>query len=384
MRTDETRDVPDGIVFDSWRLAVLAHDEFATASGRASPTDAQLRYLASLALLAPSTHNTVPLRMRIDAAAGALDFALDRRAILPQSDAVGRQATVSLGAAIANAALAAEAYGFAATIDLRSDAEPLLRPAVEGCDPIVPVARLALAYATPGSAPRDLAMVDAMLRRKMIRAEYDERVKLDPALAQELAGIARRIHRGMTLHLITDAPTLLALGKFQELADSTVINRPAFARELGDWFLDNDSESTVGMRGREFGLADDAARRFRAGLTGTGPLLPDETVAFAKAGNLGMRSSSAVAVITAARDDLEHRVAAGRAFEEMALRLSLAGFAVAMHAGITEVEAPNMALRGRLRTFDRPTVVFRTGQPLRPDDARRPHASRPSLEQVLY
>ncbi|HSQ31441.1 MAG TPA: hypothetical protein VLN49_16410, partial [Gemmatimonadaceae bacterium] len=165
MQTDETRDVPEGVAFDSWRLAVLASDEFVTAGGSASPTDAQLRYLASLALLAPSTHNTVPLRMRVDAPAGALDFALDRRAILPQSDAVGRQATVSLGSALANAVLAAEAYGFAATIELRSDAERLLRPAVEGCDPIVPVARLALARATSGSAPRDLGVVDAMLRR---------------------------------------------------------------------------------------------------------------------------------------------------------------------------------------------------------------------------
>src|SRR5512143_760071 len=98
MQTDETGDAPEGVAFDSWRLAVLAHDEFASTSGSASPTDAQLRYLASLALLAPSTHNTVPLRMRIDAPAAALDFALDRRAILQQSDAVGRQATVSLGA----------------------------------------------------------------------------------------------------------------------------------------------------------------------------------------------------------------------------------------------------------------------------------------------
>src|SRR5512138_2541464 len=163
MHSDETRDVPEGVAFDSWRLAVLSPDEFATASGSASPSDAQLRYLASLALLAPSTHNTVPLRMRIDTSVAALDFALDRRAILPQSDAVGRQATVGLGAALANAALAAEAYGFAPTIDLRPDAEPLLRPAVEGCDPIVPVARLALGRATPGTAPRDLAIVDAML-----------------------------------------------------------------------------------------------------------------------------------------------------------------------------------------------------------------------------
>ncbi|HTJ21822.1 MAG TPA: hypothetical protein VL383_05475 [Gemmatimonadaceae bacterium] len=383
MPIDTIDDVPNGDAFASWRLAALDPDAFAASAGTMS-IETRLHYLASLALLAPSTHNTVPLRLRIDSDAGAIEFALDRCAILPQSDAVGRQATVSLGAAIANAALAASAYGIEPSIELRSNAESLIRPFAEGCDPIVPVARLSIARDVPNAAARKLDIVAAMLRRKMVRAEYDERVKLDPMLAQELADIARRVHRGLTLHLITDAPTLLALGKFQELADSTVINRPAFSRELGDWFLENDSESTVGMRGREFGLSDDAAHRFRAGLTGAGPLLPDETVAFAKAGNLGMRSSSAVAVITAARDDLEHRLAAGRAFEEMALRLWVAGFAVAMHAGITEVEAPNMALRGRLRTFDRPTVVFRTGKPLRPLDGQRPHASRPSLEQVLY
>ena len=126
-----------------------------------------------------------------------------------------------------------------------------------------------------------------MTRRKMVRAEYDERVRLQAALAGELSAIVRSVHPGLTLHLVSDAPTLLALGKFQELADSTVINRAAFARELADWLLENDSDRAVGMRGREFGLSDAAAARFRAGLAGTGPLLPDETVAFAKSGNLG-------------------------------------------------------------------------------------------------
>jgi hypothetical protein len=97
-----------------------------------------------------------------------------------------------------------------------------------------------------------------------------------------------------------------------------------------------------------------------------------------------MRSSSAVAVVTGARDDVEHRLAAGRTFEAIALRLTLAGFSVAMHAGITEVEAPNMALRGRLRTFHRPLVVFRIGKPLYVADAERPHSARPQLVDVLY
>ena len=366
--------IPDGAAFDAWRLAPLPLDEL---RGGATPNEQALRYFASLALLAPSTHNTVPVRFHLDATAGAIVFALDRRAILPQSDPVGRQATVSLGAALANAALAAESYGLETTISLHADAEERLRPFVDGCEPIVPVARLTTGAPRRAAATADLAIVAAMCQRKMVRAEYDERVKLDSVVVDALTDIARRVAPGLALHLLTDAPTLLFLGKFQELADSTVINRPSFARELGDWFLENDSESVLGMRGREFGLDDDASRRFRAGLSGRGPLLPDETAAFAKAGNLGMRSSSAVAVITVKRDDLAHRVAAGRAFEEMALRLAQSGFAVAMHAGITEVEAPNMALRGRLRTLDRPTVVFRTGKPLRAVDGERPHASRP-------
>jgi hypothetical protein len=104
---------------------------------------------------------------------------------------------------------------------------------------------------------------------------------------------------------------------------------------------------------------------------------------FAKAGNLGMRSSSAVAVITVESDTLDLRIAAGRAYEEMALILLQHRFCTAMHAGITEVEAPNLALRGRLRTRRRPTVVFRLGQPLREEDWHRPHSARPRLSATM-
>jgi hypothetical protein len=385
----EISDVPAGAAFDAWRIPVLSHAEFDALSSGALVGAQQLEYLAQLALLAPTTHNTVPQRFRCGSSNGAalIEFALDRRAILPHSDPSGRQATISLGASIANAWIAARVYGLAVTMTLATDAEPRIRPASPDAtvaDSIVPVATLRLERAASPSSNREPDWVHAMLARKMVRAEFDERVKLDQTLAAELVAIVRQTHPGLTLHLLTDSPTLLALGKFQELADSTVINRVAFARELSDWLLDNDSDGAVGMRGREFGLANDAARRFREGLAGRGPLLPDETVAFAKSGNLGMRSASAVGVITAQRDDVEHRLAAGRAFEELALRLTLAGMSVAMHAGITEVEAPNRALGGRLRTFHRPTVVFRLGRPLRAVDALRPHSSRPRLSDVTY
>ncbi|MEO8623198.1 MAG: hypothetical protein ABI625_19130, partial [bacterium] len=210
MDTNARGDVPPGPAFDAWRLRVLSPADFAVL-GRT----AQLEYLASLALVAPTTHNTVPQRMRVDPGASSLHFALDRRAILPQSDAAGRQATVSLGAAIANASIAAEVYGMRATLTVDADAEAMIRPARDGDDGVVPIAVLAF---EPGAvAPaRDASWVHAMLRRKMVRAEFDERVKLDASLAAELTQMTAAVHRGLTLHVITDAPTLLALGKFQE------------------------------------------------------------------------------------------------------------------------------------------------------------------------
>ena len=276
--------------------------------------------------------------------------------------------------------MAARAYGWGTRIELM----PVLTRDTHPASPGEPrYTRLARVLFDPWSVePEGVGALRAMLARKVIRAEYDERVKLTAAQIEALHAVVHR-YEGLELHLLTDSATLLFLGKFQELADSTVFNREAFATELGDWLLANDSRSLVGMRGQEYGLGDDAARRVHLGLRRQLTLLPDEMAGFAKAGNLGMRSSSAVAVITVEDDSVPHRVRVGQAYEETALLLQQQHFCTAMHAGITEVEAPNLALRGRLRTRKRPTAVFRIGRPLREADGHRPHASRPGLAAML-
>ena len=286
---------------------------------------------------------------------------------------------MSLGCVLENAVLAAAAYGFSSEVALSLDARPL--PTSATAPSLVHVATTRF---TPGRRSENgESELAAMKARKMVRAVFDEQVDLEPELGAELVEQVRALHDGLTLHLLTDAPTKIFLGKFQELADATVINRERFARELGAWFLPNDASSCFGMRGQEFGLADAAAKRMHLGLLGEGPLLPDETAGFAKVGNLGMRTSSAIGVITVAEDDLEHRIAAGRAYQRLAIALVRAGFVTAMHAGITEVDGPNLALRGRLRTRRRPSVVFRMGKPVHPEDGARPHSSRPALVDVL-
>lgn len=374
-------DVPSDPPWEAWRVALLSPEEFRGLGGPTGVSTQQLAYLAAFGLLAPTTHNTVPQRFELRERESALRLWLDRRLVLPDSDRSGRQAAVSLGCVIANVELAARCFGLEVDVEVASTPLASLGPAVAGEADLMPVATVRLrAAASAAPAPQD--WLELMRRRKMVRAKYDESAELPAAVAEELSSIVEA-HAGLRLHLLRDAPSLLFLGKFQELADSTVINRAGFARELGDWLLENDSAAFLGMRGQEFGLSDEAARRFHLGLLGQLELLPDEVAGFAKASNVGMRSASAVGVITVETDDLAHRLAAGRAYQHVALALLRHGFVVAMHAGITEVEAPNMALRGRLRTLWRPEVVFRTGRLRDAADGARPHASRPSLASVL-
>lgn len=381
-RVSRPADVPFDEQFSPWRLKLLTPTEFARLSPALDRlSDEQLAYFAWFNLLAPTSHNTVPQRFRFHPDENALTVWVDRKFVLSASDPTGRQALVSIGCGIENSVVAARHLGWQSEITVAPVESNQVRPAIDSEPRYSRVARIEFRRA-PERADSITSDIEAMLRRKIVRAEYDDSVKLDPDVVRRVHAIVSE-HPGLEAHLITDAASLLFLGKFQEIADTTVFNRETFALELGEWLLANDSESPVGMRGAEFGLSDDVSRHIHAGLLRLEKLLPDEMAAFAKAGNIGMRTASAVVVITVEDDSIPLRIAAGRAYEAVVLMLLQRGFCTAMHAGITEVEAPNLALRGRLRTRSRPTVVFRVGKPLHERDWLRPHSSRPSLAVVM-
>jgi hypothetical protein len=377
------RDVPPGRPFSPWRLRRLSFDEFARLGetpGRLS--NLQLVYLCWLNSLAPSSHNTNPQRFRLQPDAGGFDLWLDRRMILPGSDVVARQACVSLGCGLSNALLAARGYGWDATVEVCEVPDTALRPWDSSEQSVIEIARVRFTQRTSADNAGEPDWVSACIGRKIIRAEYDERLELESADLLELERIGTGFP-GIGVHVIRDTPTLLFLAKFQELADTTVLNRDQYALELGEWLLEDHDDSPLGMRGAEFGLSPEMTRRFHQGLLRQIELLPDEIAGFAKASNTAIRSSSAIVVLTVETDTLARRLDAGRLYEELALRLWLRGWCTAMHAAITEVDAPNLALRGRLRTRWRPTVLFRIGRPLRESDWHRPHAARPLLSKLI-
>jgi len=379
-------DILEGSDYAPWRLELLGFEEFTALEVGDEPSrlsKAQLEYLASFGVLAPTSHNTVPQRFVLKPESGALELWLDRKFVLTASDVVGRQACVSIGAVLGNIVAAARCYGLDPQVEVVPTRREQVRPLeLAPGERYVKLVELKFGTAAAGHE-FDLEPLQAILHRKMVRSEFDESVKLSDEQLTRLQAVLKGHPDGLKMHLLTDSPTLFFLGKFQELADITVFNREDFARELGDWLLPNHSQGPLGMRGREFGLSDSMAERMHRGLKRELELLPDELGGIAKAGNIGIRSASAVVVLTVYEDTVENQIRAGWAFEDLVLLLEREGFRVSMHAGITEVEAPNLALRSRLRTMSRPTVVFRIGKPLYPQEGDRPHAARPSVQSLM-
>lgn len=389
-------ELPPGPAFDAWRVPLLSPDEFAALGSGGAWSHAQLRYLASFGLLAPSSHNSVPQRFRLAPEQGRIELSVDRRYVLPASDPSGRQCLIGLGCCLANLELAGAALGVGLRARLLEGAGsvcPLAEPASAAA--IVDVLSLELVRL---GAPSLGAEWLALLREhKVVRAEYDRTLPLPSGLAQRLeqavrggAGAEPALDAppcdlpSLELHLLDEPSRLRALGRFQEQADRFVFETGSFTRELGDWLLPNDDGAApVGMRGREFGFDDGFAAHVHRALREQ-RLLPDQLAGFAKGGRMGIESSSAALVISVEHETPGAWIAAGRAAHRASLECQKEGFHSAYHAALTEVEwARQMLAASVLQTPRLPAVVLRVGKPKRAEDLARPHAARPPLNEVL-
>lgn len=376
-------DVAKQDAFAAWRVRTLSPADFEALGTGDSLSARQLAYLVCFGVLAPTSHNTVPQRFAIDEGDGSLILLLERRRVLPQSDPVGRQATVSLGCAIEAISLAARVFSRRVDVKWLGALPSDFHPALPDRESLTPVARLR--FVRDSARALDPRWLELVRSRKTLRAEYDRSVTLPAELGEKLRQTVTE-HFGETeLHLIQKKTALVMLGKFQEQADRFVLENRPFAEELGAWLIPNtDETASVGMRGREFGFDDEFSMQIHLGLLGRERLLPDQVAAFAKGGRLGIESSSAAAVLTVSDDSPFSRVVAGRAFLHSALLLWEQGYYTAMHAGITEVSwVTTIFSTTVLRTLRRPTVVFRIGRPRREEDRKRLKSARPHLEDVL-
>ena len=182
------------------------------------------RRVVALAVRAPSVHNTQPWRFTVTAT--GLDLYADRSRQLPVLDPTGRLLTISCGAAVGMARLAARALGYATTVELMPDEDDLDR-----------LARLTVG--PPLAAGSDeLALVREVARRRTVRDRFDT-VPLASA-ARTVLGRDAETEQAW-LYWVDDTAQRVTLAVLSDRADRIQQADPAMRAELARWRRDDDT-----------------------------------------------------------------------------------------------------------------------------------------------
>lgn len=354
----------------------------------------RLLYYASRA---PSPHNAQGWRIEVDGPS----FRVLRdptRQVLRELDPDGRESDLACGAVVTNLCVSAKAFGF--------DAEVHWRPADDVAADVMIL---------PASRPRDEAACARLLslrRRTMNRSPY----RTEPVPSSVIDGLQATAERlGFTLSVITDRGAIERVAAVAARAGAMkLLHQPTqtelhslmrfSAREAGHKRdgLDLELFFTPPLAAR---IAELATRpRFLSALAPVG--LAEMIAREAEQGP--MCSAPALCLLSAASLEAETFLRGGACFEDIALDVTEAGLALALHSasievGLSHPHPPHPSLPSRwhssivevrrelLEAFGAsplavPIAFFRLGAPTREPERkslRRPHRG-PRPESAHY
>jgi hypothetical protein len=327
------------------------YDDAVNALRAALPPEPGLRDFVRFATLAPNSHKTQPWKFRLGD--DTVDVIPDFSQRTPVVDPDDHHLYVTLGCAVENLVVAANASGRPADVAIRD----------EGADGTW------IRVAFGRGATSDTALRDAIPARQSTRSVYDGR----PLSGDEVRELERAAARpGVDVVFITERTDLDNALEFIVAGNNAQVDNPAFVRELKAWIRFNPSaalETGDGLFGKCTGNPSVP--------DWLGPIVFD--LAFRKGAEekkLGkqLRSSAGLAVFAADAEGPAGWINAGRSFERFALRATALGI---RHAHVNmPVEVPSvrpafadwLGMPGR-----RPDLVVRFGRAVAmPMSVRRP------------
>lgn len=316
---------------------------------------ARLEYLVRYAVLAPSTHNTQPWLFRVRG--DALELIADRSRALAIADPSGRELTISCGAALQFARMAARNLKLEASVELLPDAN----------DPDL-LARLRLgAHASPTA--REIRRFKAIPNRHTNRTALAPGPELDRLIA-DLGPLARRygvsFRASAAEEVRTRIATLVATADQRQMAD------PAFRHELSSWVRPAKSGAHDGMSISSFGIRD----WLSAGVAIVLDQL-DLSCATADKHRKLMLEAPCVAILATPRDDPPSWLRTGMALADILLEITAGGFAYSFANQPIEASEFRPRIATVMESDDHPQMLMRigTGQGV-------PAAARRAAEQV--
>ena len=319
-----------------------------------SAVPAQMRELVRYATLAPSGHNTQPWRFAVFG--DMIRILPDYSRRLPAVDPQDRELWISLGCALENLVIAANAAGYAADVTHPT-----------------PDADHITLHLSRSSAHVPVPLLEAIPHRQNNRSLYDGR-SAPPAETKKMEAV--QSGAGVSTLIFTDAAHKEAIIEYIKAGDRQQFGDPAFVAELVSWIRFNKPESLHSLDGlytRCTGNPDVPRWLGRRFLTAASAGSQADTSA-RKA-----RSSAGLIVIAAASDDKRHWIETGRLYERLALTLTASGIQVAFLNQPAEVPGLRSQFQGYLGLgMARPQLLLRFGYA----DAL-PHSLRRPIEEVL-
>lgn len=320
-----------------------------------------VRALIGAAVLAPSHWNTQPWRFEVEGA--SIRLVADPTRALPVLDPSRRSLTLALGAALENLLIAARAYG--------------LRPAAEELPYGPSHGTMARVEWSGGDAPRDRALFDAIPRRRTNRRDYDGRAVTLASSAQLMAQASDEC----AVHWLDERDAIRGLAEVVGEAERAQVRDRRAAAERFAWMRLDDGDARrradgVTLDAMEFGGPADwfAGRYF-------GPrsrFLRFGADSAGKQARGQVRSSGALALLTARRGGESAWLAGGRMVERFLLKATSLGLAHQPYSAVLENEAARAEVLRRFGAVsEEPLLLVRLGHAKTP-----PHSHRRAVALV--
>ena len=289
-----------------------------------SSMDEQIRFLLRYAVLAPSSHNAQPWEFAVGDGYVAVEGAEDRR--LEEADPDGREHHMSLGCAVETLRVAAHRFGVATLVHTFDEGSPVAHVDLgPSCNP-----------------HRDVRLFDEITERYTDHRPFTH----DPVpeeIVEEFRDHAASVD--VTLRAVTHPRARESVADLQRRADRLQADSPEYRRELSYW---------IGT-----GALGASRLRARVGSAVVGHLDvgPVEGRRNAKL----VAGAPLVGVLTTDGDSRSEQVAAGRAYQRIALAASAAGLATHPLSQILERPEERAELRSLLDLDGHPQHLFRVG-----------------------
>lgn len=323
-------------------------------------TEELIKILIDRANLAPSTHGSAPWKFVIEDQSLSIFPDLNRQ--LQVSDTSGRQMYISLGAAITNAIIAANYYGFEVIKrDIYHKKDKTLGKKI-----------------TFKNGFQSNYLDKKLFNSIPLRVTYRGPLLTKPVSLDFNSLVSLKNTPNIEILVAESEKAKKEIGVLVAIGDNRVLSNPAFTHELSQWVRPNHTIAVDGMPGFGFNIDDfDSMQLNKLFLSG---ILSQ--IAPARDLDLVIKHTASFGIVSTHEDSVHSWIEAGELYQKITLLATAEGIATPIWAVLIENEDLRNNLQQIIGTGKLPQVMFRMGY-LPKDIPPTPHSPRRKINHII-